>query len=242
MSVDAGRGLPSLEIKSAHQRRANLVQELLQGLEAFTFLQFAILFAYDDLLFLLLLRAVTHVRYLTLRPETPGPQLGPVVVANIVCLLSHLVISIPGSAGRRPDTYNYGGLVVDFVGELPVTPWKIILMDIMIGLIQMTMLALEFERANSMGKEQDTQQYLEAEESGVHSAPDGRTDPIENEEPLVGEHELDVFYTGQYVVMDLDVMQSLQNLAKSTPDPSSTVTTDSGGIIDSLLARLGQQP
>lgn len=104
-------------------------------------------------MFRFVLRSIGHYMYLTPKDES-FPFLMPatrmhvvfVVVPNIICILLHLLCSLPVGPEHHRG-YMHGGLVIDFVGQKP-SAFRIyyVLIDIAILLVQCLMLTVHTER------------------------------------------------------------------------------------------------
>ncbi|KAI1617697.1 hypothetical protein EDD36DRAFT_9287 [Exophiala viscosa] len=151
------RGLRARHEKTDH------IESFLRTLDGLIFLQVGILYLCDNLTFLLMLRAVSQVVHVQYRP--PGTtQLTPVIFVNVVCFITHL---LNANTSTKP---LHGGLIVDFVGELASSRWRLLSFDLVISGLQMLMLVLGYEKQILSGEVQPQaeapQQDIEAEEEG----------------------------------------------------------------------------
>ena len=217
-----------LEVKSC------LLQDLLRGLEAITFLQIATIYLHDNITPFLLLRAIVHISFVTARPDK-NPQLIPVILTSLLFFSIHVFAATPHIEGASHG-YLHGGILADFVGELPASRWRMMLLDILLLSLQMIQLAINFELLKMKGTvaRQDSEADLE---SGIHRSQDDHPNEGRMEAAVAGKHELDVYYTGEHCI-SLDVIAALQSLAKSPPSVSPATTDDTAGVIGSLLARM----
>jgi hypothetical protein len=123
---------------------------------------FGISYYCDNLTFLLVIRASSQALY------ARAIQLTPIVVANILCILTHILHVQPeGTAALR--NYLHGGLICDFVGELgPISRTRLLLMDLIVLCLQVLYLAISHELDVLKGVGVSTlPQDIESEEAGV---------------------------------------------------------------------------
>ncbi|KAK5467728.1 hypothetical protein LTS15_000701 [Exophiala xenobiotica] len=137
---------------------------ILRTLDAIIFLQIGIAYLSDNLTFLLVLRAVSQVVHVQYRPPGTNLQLTPVLFVNVICYISHLL------SDRSGTKYIHGGLIIDFVGELPSSRWKLLLQDSILAALQLLMVVVGYQKQLLSGETQlqadAPQQDLEAEEEG----------------------------------------------------------------------------
>lgn len=156
-SSNAERGL------RARHEKADHIESFLRTLDGLIFLQVGVLYLCDNLTFLLILRAVSQVVHVQYRP--PGTtQLPPVIFVNVVCFVTHLL-------NGSPATKNiHGGLIVDFVGEVASSRWRLLSLDLVLCGLQLLMLVVGYEKQLLSGDVQPQPtappQDIEAEEEG----------------------------------------------------------------------------
>ena len=246
---DEGRG---------RQKRLELIDELLRGLDVLLFAQLAALYYLDCLTASFLLRTLVQIFFLSPRatglpdPLPARPHLSLVLGSNVLCLLLHLVREAP-EAGEITRGYLHGGLFLDFVGELgPVSRWRLVALDLWICGIQMVMMAaivqkLKIKGPASSAAAPSTAQDHDAEEMGVRRSADGQLDDSEHvgegedgiemrnllDEPAEAPnqssvHPLDNFYTGDVMLLELDIVNDIrQHLALEPPPGTVESSIDS---------------
>ncbi|EXJ56683.1 hypothetical protein A1O7_07027 [Cladophialophora yegresii CBS 114405] len=142
------------------EKKEHYLEPLLHALDGLIYLYFAALYMCDNLSLLLILRLanqIVHVR-------APISQLPPTILVSVVCLVTHLLQSRPG------DKRLYGGILIDFVGELAPSTARLLLLDILVFALQLIMLVAGHEKQKSSGEAQSPEtpqpQDLESEEAG----------------------------------------------------------------------------
>lgn len=146
-------------------QKKHYIDSLLRSLDGFIFLHLGIVYLCDNLTFLLLLRAVSQVLHVQYRP--PGTTfLTPVIFASFVCVITHLL-------QEQPDAKRlHGGLIVDFVGELAPSKWRLVFLDLIVLGLQLVMLVVGYEKQIASGDAQaqaaTVPQDLDSEEAGRH--------------------------------------------------------------------------
>jgi hypothetical protein len=147
---------------TAKTSRNEQLDSLLRSIDATLLVLFAISYYCDNLTFLLVIRASSQALY------ARANQLAPIVVANILCILTHILHAQPeGTAALR--NYLHGGLICDFIGELgPISRTRLLLMDLIVLCLQLIYLAISHELDVLTGVGVSTlPQDLESEEAGV---------------------------------------------------------------------------
>ena len=116
-----------------------------------------------------------------------APPVLAIVVPNVLCMLLHLVCSLP-EAGEAARGYLHGGIIIDFVGQkAPTSKFSLLFLDCVVLALQCFMMAVWVERdrlrkivmplRGSRSRTQDAQetetaanttgQDLDSEERGV---------------------------------------------------------------------------
>lgn len=101
----------------------------------------------------LLLRVIPHYFFLTPKSEdyvllmpAHRPHVFAIFVPNVLCVLFHLVLSLP-RAGEETRGYLHGGVIIDFVGQkAPTSRLGLLLLDVVVLAVQCLMLAVHQER------------------------------------------------------------------------------------------------
>ncbi|KAL6246360.1 hypothetical protein RBB50_006596 [Rhinocladiella similis] len=138
------------------------LRSLLRTLDAIIFLQIGITYLSDNLTLLLILRAISQVVHVQYRPT--GLQIAPALFVSAVCFVSHLFWT------RSGIKHTHGGLIIDFVGELPPSKWRLLLLDVVVLAMQLLMLVVGYQKQLALGHAQPQPdgppQDIEAEEEG----------------------------------------------------------------------------
>ena len=155
LSVNQDRRLEIPDKKEHH------LDALILALDALIHLYFAALYVCDNLSLLLILRLANQIVHVRVPPTS---QLPPTILVSGVCVVTHLLQS------RPPGMRLYGGILIDFVGELaPSTP-KLLMLDVTVFALQLVMLVAGHEKQLASGAVQALQesqpQDLESEEAG----------------------------------------------------------------------------
>lgn len=103
--------------------------------------------------------------------------------SGLIGIVTHLFHDLTKPEGFYGQ-YNYGGLLVDFVGEKPSSRLKLVTLDLLVLGLQVLYLALHYKQISST-KETGASapaQDLEAEEAGISRAQPAV--PVENEEGI----------------------------------------------------------
>jgi hypothetical protein len=142
------------------EKKEQYLDPLLHALDGLIYLYFAALYLCDNLSLLLILRLanqIVHVR-------APSSQLPPTILVSVVCVVTHLLQS------RPRDKRLYGGILIDFVGELAPSTTRLLLLDILVFALQLVMLVVGHEKQKASGEAQAQEtpqpQDLESEEAG----------------------------------------------------------------------------
>jgi Fungal domain of unknown function (DUF1746) len=246
------------------RKHVELLEDLLRSLDSLIYVQLACLYYLDNTIGLLILRSIAQVFFLTARPAgIPEPPvrsaLGAIVGANILCIILHLVNPNP-EAGEATGFYLHGSILIDFVGQLgPTSKWRLLGMDLLVLALQIVMLGLVIEKrriANAGKQTTGSVQTLDAEEAGILRSEDTRHEQHESEEgiemqQLLAEappddhggqegsntHALDEFYTGNRILAEVDIVETIKRELTAAPD-GTEVTTLASGSPGSLLPGL----
>jgi hypothetical protein len=221
--------------------RSISTEHILQNLSACVAIQSGILYYLDNATAILLLRMIVQISFITQRPPAPSnPQIAPVALTTLFNLVYHIFIFSSNPQNTRQYEYAHGGILVDFVGEKgPVSRLKLASIDCLIFLIQLAMLAITYEYGRLQTKTTDNAQDLDSEEQSIRRSQEGQAIELHHlragivEETAVGSHLTDIFYTN-YTVIDLDIVTSLRELARSTR--TSTAIDPENGAVSSALS------
>lgn len=152
------------------------IEHLLKIIDSLIFLELAIAYYCDNLTLLLVFRLLSQIFYVQqhkVGSVTTRTQILPPIVANVICLLTHLIRASPEAAARSARGYLHGGLILDLIGEKgPISEWRLIGQDLLIFGLQCLMLAIGHERNVLAGetKEVKPAQNLDAEEAGLRAS------------------------------------------------------------------------
>ena len=163
---------------AAKTSRTDHLESLVQSLDDTIFVVLGTLYFYDNFTLLFGLRIACQLLY-------ASSQFSPTIVANLVCIATHIIHSRPTGA-KATRGYLHGGLIVDFIGELgPTSRFKLLLLDGLILTLQLIFLAISHElqaiRDAEAGVTKIPPQDVEAEEAGVRKG-DQELDSIQADE------------------------------------------------------------
>ena len=246
---------------SAKDSKKDHIAQLLDSLFLVTSILLSTIYLHDNLTFLLLLRASSQHVHIASLPFTVATQtsgsLPAVLVANAICILTHLIRVAPVADGNWSRGYLHGGLLVDFVGELgPTSKAKLLLMDMMVLGLQALMLTIMTEQRAAGDSKNKPAQDLEAEEEGRRQSQSSHRE----DQSMLGEDDAEGGIEMQSlgdtrarerrkgnsnrdedVVVTINIKKGLKELLQR-PDPDSTDVNTAGvervnTIISRLLAR-----
>ena len=230
--------------RSRTAKHITLLGSFLGTLDLVFFIQLSTIYYLDCRLSTYLLRAVSQL--VLLSPRVPSafqapasldptihPLIGIIFSTNLICFIIHVVGKGP-QAGEITQFYNYGGILVDFIGErTPISKFRILTLDILVCGLQIVMLSGLTEKIrltklhasytggvmpgnNTHGEAGG--QDLDAEERGVIGVDDdpllsGRANGESDSDDLIRStptHPLDPFTTGRFVVADTDLSETIR--------------------------------
>lgn len=101
----------------------------------------------------LVMRSLVQYMYLTPKPEeflkimpAPRPQMYTIFFSNILCMLLHLLFSLP-EASETMRGYLHGGVIIDFIGQkAPASKLSLVLLDGVVMALQCVMCAVWLEK------------------------------------------------------------------------------------------------
>jgi hypothetical protein len=150
------------------------LEPLLRSLDSIIYVLFATVFLCDNLSLLLLLRVVNQIVHIQSTATTP--QLPQTILVNLGCIIAHLIREQP------TGTRLYGGILIDFVGEVSPSRSRILFLDFTIFALQLVMLVARHEKSRTSDDEKTPDvtpvQDLESEEAGRRR---GQSDAAETE-------------------------------------------------------------
>ncbi|KAF3762404.1 DUF1746-domain-containing protein [Cryphonectria parasitica EP155] len=139
--------------KAGIAKKLEFMTHLMSSLDVVVFAELCALYYMDCSFARLVLRSSIQYLYLTPKPEdflklvpAPRPQIYTILASNILCILSHLIFSLPqGSETMRG--YLHGGVIIDFIGQkAPTSRLGLLLLDCLILLLQCIMCAVSVEK------------------------------------------------------------------------------------------------
>ena len=83
-------------------------------------------------------------------PTRNQPYVGAIIASNLICMIFHAFFIRP-EAGEETRGYLHGGIFIDFIGQTPVSVYRLLSFDVLIFLIDFVMLALVIERVKTNG-------------------------------------------------------------------------------------------
>ncbi|KAI2733965.1 hypothetical protein DTO013F2_10465 [Penicillium roqueforti] len=121
------------------------------------------------------IRAIVELIFFTpkappFEPTRHQPFVGAIIGSNLICMLLHAFLICP-EAGEETRGYLHGGLFIDFIGQSPVSVYRLLSFDLLILLIDFIMLGLIIERVKTNGTPAPT-----AAVSNAETATDATTD------------------------------------------------------------------
>jgi len=174
-------------------------------------------------------------------PTRAGPSSHVLFIfaSNALVLFLHATSPAP-EAGEAARGYLHGGVFIDFVGERgPVSQVKLALLDCLVWILQLIVMVVVADRgklksaiegpvwagagprSGEVEREESTRQDLDAEEQGrrrsleMMEGEEGiEMQPLRDEEertPWRTYHHLDTFYTGQYAIIDIHLVDAIRH-------------------------------
>ncbi|KAJ4394748.1 hypothetical protein N0V93_003967 [Gnomoniopsis smithogilvyi] len=139
--------------KAGIAKKLDFMTHLMSSLDVVIFAELCILYYMDCSFIRLVMRALVQYMYLTPKPEEfvklmppPRPQMYTVFGSNGICMLVHLIFSLP-EAGETMRGYLHGGVIIDFIGQkAPTSRLSLLLLDCLILILQCVMCAIWMEK------------------------------------------------------------------------------------------------
>ncbi|KAL7629368.1 hypothetical protein AAE478_000888 [Parahypoxylon ruwenzoriense] len=180
---------PSLSpaAKEGLTKKLQLVIHLSISLDALVYAELCALYYMDCSFFRLIIRWIAQTLFISPKADEtilaiPNYQVSAIVGPNVLCILLHLLNSLP-HAGEASRGYLHGGILFDFIGQkAPSSKLSLLLLDLVIFGLQCFMLTVNMEKdrirkvvrpMRQIGDLEDatgvvaTTQDLDAEERGV---------------------------------------------------------------------------
>ncbi|KAF3085052.1 hypothetical protein TWF102_009912 [Orbilia oligospora] len=213
-----------------------------------------------------LIRAIVQINLFAQRPPNfPTPQrtqkrsaVVSIFGSTLICFLFHL-FSEPASGSEATGGYLHGGMIIDFVGqEGPISRLRLIFLDLIILLLQLTMLTVKVSKQDLLDSSGPNRvipaQDLDDEERGiVASAEDDNSDfaasPIEGPNSSISSDGLrrrrpaadSNIYSGEVNIADLRIVETVRsqwNSQNNTPITQSASATMAANLANARLRML----
>lgn len=131
------------------------IDRLLRDLDILIYCQLSALYYMDCSIVLFAIRAIVELIFFTpkappFEPTRHQPFVGAIIGSNLICMLFHAFLIRP-EAGEETRGYLHGGLFIDFIGQAPVSVYRLLSFDLLILLIDFIMLGLIIERVKTNG-------------------------------------------------------------------------------------------
>ncbi|KXG45821.1 uncharacterized protein PGRI_046770 [Penicillium griseofulvum] len=135
--------------------RVAFIDRLLRDLDILIYCQLSALYYMDCSIILFALRAMVELIFFTpkappFEPTRNQPFVSAIIGSNLICMLFHAFLIRP-EAGEETRGYLHGGLFIDFIGQAPVSAYRLLSFDLLILLIDFIMLGLIIERVKTNG-------------------------------------------------------------------------------------------
>ncbi|OTB18359.1 hypothetical protein K445DRAFT_315173 [Daldinia sp. EC12] len=144
---------PSLSqaAKDGLTKKLQFMMHLSIGLDTVVYAELCALYYMDCSFFRLMIRWVSQALFISPKAEDsiliiPNYHVSAIVGPNFICILLHLLTSLP-QAGEASRGYLHGGILFDFVGQkAPSSKFTLLLLDILILGLQCFMLTVNIEK------------------------------------------------------------------------------------------------
>ncbi|KAI1105243.1 DUF1746-domain-containing protein [Jackrogersella minutella] len=144
---------PSLSkaAKDGLTKKLQLMIHLSVSLDTLVYAELCALYYMDCSFFRLLIRWVSQSLFISPKAEDtiliiPNYHVSAIIGPNFLCILSHLITSLP-QAGEASRGYLHGGILFDFIGQkAPSSKFSLLLLDLLIFGLQCVMLTVNMEK------------------------------------------------------------------------------------------------
>ncbi|KAK6504053.1 hypothetical protein TWF506_002268 [Arthrobotrys conoides] len=247
-------------------KKSEWLDHMLRNLDIVTYCHFSYLYFLDISFIRFLIRAIVQINLFAQRPPNfPTPQrtqkrsaVVSIFGSTLICFLFHL-FSEPASGSEATGGYLHGGMIIDFVGqEGPISRFRLIFLDLIILLLQLTMLTVKVSKQDlldSSGPNRVTpSQDLDDEERGiVAGAEDDNSDfaasPIEEPSSSISSDGLrrrrpaadSNIYSGEVNIAELRIVETVRsqwNSQNNTPITQSASATMAANLANARLRML----
>ncbi|KAF3920846.1 hypothetical protein ABW21_db0202050 [Orbilia brochopaga] len=256
---DNGRSAlhPSARARDKHTvKKTQWLDHLLRNLDIVTYCHFSYLYFLDISFVRFLLRAIVQINLFAQRPPNfPTPQRSQkrsavvsIFGSTFICLLFHVFSEAP-SASEATGGYLHGGMIIDFVGqEGPISKFRLVFLDILILLLQLTMLAVKVSKQDLLDNSAPTRgnpaQDLDSEERGVNVLdPDGHDyDEYGDADTSTDGHRPrqspadDNIPCGETIVAELRLFHTVRSQWQSSSSSNSQIAQSATAAITANLA------
>ncbi|KAI1345111.1 DUF1746-domain-containing protein [Xylariaceae sp. FL0016] len=147
------RQSPSLsqKAKDGLTKKLHFLAHLTQTLDSLVYAELCIIYYMDCSFLRLMLRWVAQALFVSPKAEDtliaiPNNYVAAAVVPNLLCMLLHLISSLP-EANEAARGYLHGGILVDFVGqEAPSSRFTLLALDVAVLALQAFMMTVNMEK------------------------------------------------------------------------------------------------
>ncbi|OAA63675.1 DUF1746 domain containing protein [Niveomyces insectorum RCEF 264] len=148
-----GSGAVTRKVRAGLTKKLQFLTELMKHLDMLVYAELCALYYMDCSFSRFFIRSVAQSLFLSPRSDdfflataAHKPHVFAVFVPNALCMLIHLLASLP-QASEATRGYLHGGILIDFVGQKAPTSRAILLfLDLVILAVQCLMLAVHTER------------------------------------------------------------------------------------------------
>ncbi|KAJ5114948.1 hypothetical protein NUU61_000707 [Penicillium alfredii] len=156
--------------KAQSATKVAFIDRLLRDLDVLIYCQLSALYYMDCSIVLFAARAVIELIFFTPKvppfdPTRNQPYVGAIIASNLFCMLLHAFFIRP-EAGESTRGYLHGGLFIDFIGQTPVSVFRLLVFDVLVFLVDVVMLALVIERVKTVGSNPSTTSATTATTTG----------------------------------------------------------------------------
>ncbi|KAJ5766558.1 uncharacterized protein N7511_004174 [Penicillium nucicola] len=131
------------------------IDRLLRDIDILIYCQLSALYYMDCSIILFGIRAIVELicfspKVAPFEPTRNQPYVGAIISSNLICMIFHAFFIRP-EAGEETRGYLHGGIFIDFIGQKPVSVYRLLSFDLLIFLLDFVMLALIIERVKTNG-------------------------------------------------------------------------------------------
>ncbi|KAF1990493.1 DUF1746-domain-containing protein, partial [Aulographum hederae CBS 113979] len=132
-------------------KRLDFLDSILRNLDIIIYAELSAVYYMDNSLLRFMMRSFVQLANLSPKPamfnqHKHQPYVGTIVLANVFCLVVHVISSRP-FAGENARGYLHGSILIDIIGQRgPTSRIHILLLDLLILGLQLVMLTAVLER------------------------------------------------------------------------------------------------